>query len=632
MTHCVTRLFIVILLLALYADGKTRGNRHEPGSSGEVSRRSSAAEIEARFRPHLEQRVNDRRGERPRRPARDEFLVLMRAWDELSGDFQALYKEATAIPADYEYFISPGGKFRIFYTTTGINSVDTANTFHYGEGDRWNIRYYTPNYTPDGKGIPDYISEAAFALDSSWSMMVDRFGFSEPLAAPGPDGSTKYYNVLITYMDDGFYGETIFQGRNPGTDRGFLSYIEVNSDWSDWSDYGYDERPLDALRVTCVHEIFHAVQYSMVWNVRQNVFLDDFPLGWTEGSAVLMEDIAFPEVKDYLQYVGGYFSNPRRTMLLLNDVISIYLNSILFKYLYERTNPDSGDIAFIKKMYDNNSAARDKPFHENLELVSKSQTGKTWAEVLNGFHAESYFTGNRRRAGIFITDSERMGVWRIDSSNQSPRRTVRPYGADFFWYSPRPHHPGELEFSFSGQTESSVSAAGGKTWALSALVFEQNGSAAIRPISVNQNGEGKFTLEQWHDKSGVLLIATNGSPERSREITVRLEGVEDITDPKNVPLNIFPNIVSLRRADTVRIAGTGVSDIKIYTIDGKLAGHWNSNARTSSFTKHEDYIAWIPKSASKSRLSPGTYYITASAKHPVTSKKSNKKTKIMVTP
>ncbi|MDR2729244.1 MAG: T9SS type A sorting domain-containing protein, partial [Chitinispirillales bacterium] len=490
-------------------------------------------------------------------------------------------------------------------------------TFRYGAGQECDVW----RNTPDKTGTPDYINEAAFALDSAYTMMVERFGFDEPLNAPDPNGNTDYYTVLIVKQSSILYGVTPLGGRD--SNRGFKSHIEINSDWSgrEWSDLGYNERPFDALRVTCSHELFHAVQYAVSWEVLYNVYLDDFPYGWTEGSAVLMEDIAFPEVKDYLQYIDYYFRYPA-AISMLNDRNNVYLNSILFKYLYERTNLSGSSIEFIKEMYDNNRAVKNTQFHQNLEMVSKSQTSKTWAETLNGFHAESYFTGSRAKAGKFITDSEKMRSWPIPqrSSDQPLKRTVKPYGAEFFWYTPQPNHPDELVFSFSGQVD-------GTQWALSALVIERNNSAAIVPITMNENGGGEFTLAQWHDKQGVLFIVTNGSPNTGgREITVKIENLTDTAEPQIASVKIYPNTVSLRSKKPVNITGGKISDVKIYTADGKLAGYWNSNAKTVNFTTDKDTIKWVPKSANKGALLPGTYYITA------TSQKSSKKAKIMILP
>ncbi|MDR0305236.1 MAG: hypothetical protein LBI42_00175 [Chitinispirillales bacterium] len=605
--------------------------------SHETTGHKSSLEVERKFRPYLEHRVKERRAKGRLAaavtatdfsyPAKNDFLSLWRVWDELSPEFHALYKEATAIPKDYDSFISPKKKFRVFYTTSGRDSVDITDKFCYGSGQYWNIRSDIPN------GVPDYIDEAAFALDSSYTMIVERFGFDEPLPV-AVNGSSEYYSIVIARQAPGYYGITHLDGRH--STRGWRSSIEINSDWSgsEWAGLGYDKDPYAALRVTCSHELFHAVQYATVWNVKGNVYLDDFPLGWTEGSATLMEDLAFPEVKDYLQYISQYFENPRITLLERNIFSdNLYVNSILLKYLYERTNPEDS-IGFLKSVYDNNSASRNLSFHENLEIVSQSYAGKTFAQILNGFHAESYFTGNRTQAEVFITDSPKMMKWTVPAqAPESVTRTVQPYGAEFLWYIPQLNHPNMLNISLNGQTDNSVNAAGGKTWAASALVMEQqNNKISIVPVYMEQDGKGKFTLEEWKDKKGVLIITTNASPYSDRGITVKLETGFTGAAQENVPVNIFPNVISLKSKRAVRITGSGISDVKIYAADGKLVGYWNNNIKSASFQKQDDGVEWTPISGSSGKLAPGTYFIATVSRDQQTSKNQARKIKIMIVP
>jgi len=625
MNRCLVRLLVAVLLLALSGEAKTRNYRYNDskdrrdGNYERIKRRPSAQEIERTFRPYLEERIKSREGGRRSErsldfdsPAKNDYYALMRYWDELSIEFRALYKEATNISRykDYDYFISPKGKFKILYTTSGTDSVDITDKFSYGSGQQWNERSSIPN------GVPDYIDEAAFALDSAYTMMVERFGFNKPLSAPDPNGNTDYYTVVIARQARGYYGITQLGDRD--SDRGFKSHIEINSDWSgrEWADLGYNERPLDALRVTCAHELFHAIQYAISWNVQHNVYLDDFSLGWTEGGAVLMEDIAFPEVKDYIQYVNDFFDDPADIELLGND--DWYLNGIIFKYLYEKTySVDS--IGFIKTIYDKNSAQR-KNFHENIEEVSQSEAKKTWAQLLNSFHAESYFTGNRARPQTFVADSKLMSNWRIPAPAQdSTVRTVKPYSTNFLLYEPLPHHPDTLILHLKGTT--GAGGASRAVWAASVLVMEQNGGVNIVPAQLDGSGEGSFVLADWKNRAGALLVVTNAN-RSSQRITVNL---------RSAPLSVYPNVISLKSGKPVRITGGNISDVKIYAINGRLVNQRNGTGRTQ-FIQDGDALEWKPLSSGKGRLAPGVYFVTVSYSDPVTLKKSVHKRKIMITP
>jgi hypothetical protein len=530
----------------------------------------------------------------------------MKAWDNWSPEFRALYSEAMASPSNYDHsFISPMGKFKIYYTTKDKDKVDVTDTIGYGvsgQAAEWRKRNSSPN------GVPDYIDEAALALDSAWSMLIDRFKFQNPIAAAGSD----YYPIYIKLIDD--YGMTYPNGKLPSASVGFRSYMEINSDWSD-PDWGvYKQRPYDALRVTCAHEFFHAIQYAMVWNTD----LDDFPLGWLEGSAVLMEEIAYPEINDYFQYISDFFGAPRISFFT-NDYI--YMNSILFKYLYEKTN-HSDSIGFIKTVHTNNYA-KETPFHYNIERVSESHAGKSWAEVLNGFHAESYFTGSRaRRPWAFVTDSEKMGSWAIPATSVSDveTKTVKPYSVDFFRYTPRDSQSDTLFFNIRGHVDNTVS---GKTWGASVLVMEKNDSVGIMPISMDKNGSGRFEIADWKEKSGCLLVVTNSTPNTSRNITVTIANFTDTTIPSytdTTQLSIYPNIVKINSTKPVRISGGNITEVKIYSLDGKLV--WSGKKPANGA------VEWRPDK----RMTPGAYFITTTSSNSSSNKKNTHKRKIMILP
>ncbi|GBU21829.1 hypothetical protein R80B4_01731 [Fibrobacteres bacterium R8-0-B4] len=593
----------------------------------------SAADLEARLRPVLEERAAFRHGGdggakkasaspsagNPSISQRDIF-ALMKAWNSLSPEFRALYDEATAIPRGYSRYISPGGNFNVFYTTTGANSVSLVDTVGYGaagQPDKWRDKSSGAN------GIPDYVDEAAFALDSAWSMEVERFGFPKPKAAPDPDGSTDRYSVLIIKSDD--YGVTYPTARASSTTQyGFASYIEVNGNWSghEWAGLGYDKRPYDALHVTCAHEFFHSIQYSMVWTID----LDNLRYGWLEGSAVLMEELAFPDINDYLQYLTSYFSNPRIPLLSDNDNY-VYMNSIVLKYLYEKAIPGGGNIGIVKAVHDNNLAQRNISFHLNITKSVSEQAGREWALVLNGFHAESYFTGTRARPWAFVSDAGLMSAWRTPASAPADTSAnIGSYSVGLFMYTPQPGHGDTLVLSITGQNDA---AAGGATWGMSAITTDGGGEGIV-PITVDARGYGRLELAGWSGKSSCLLVATNAG-QSTRRVTVKIGEAEP-----NAVLRISPNKVNLRKSNSISIAGGDISEATIVSLNGKIVDRWSAAGKAagggSAFKTNPDgSLEWSPAMLRR-RTVPGVYFITAASVDPYTGKKSALRRKIMLLP
>ena len=72
-------------------------------------------------------------------------------------------------------YISPGKHFEVYYSPSPIKSFLQNDNYGFDTLNNWRQKISAPN------GIPDYVDEIAWALDSSWSIEVDRFGFQEPI-------------------------------------------------------------------------------------------------------------------------------------------------------------------------------------------------------------------------------------------------------------------------------------------------------------------------------------------------------------------------------------------------------------------------------------------------------------------
>ncbi len=390
-----------------FLQGKTRGIIIE---NAHPSRKYSTAELrqfEARMTSFLESRRSRRHRHRAymkpvHRPSEQSLLFLAKEWDHLSPEFRTLYKEASRLPDSFKRFESPGGHFEILYTTTGINGVDPADTYGYGTTD-WRKRREDPN------GVPDYVDETAFALDSSWSMEIDRFGFVAPPIHKTELYTSDRYKVVIESQEESYYALTYLHDRVE--QRGFKSSISLRNSWegSEWSDLGYDKDPISGIRVTCAHEFFHAIQYGMSWDVQSDIFLDHFPYSWTEGAAVSMEELAFDSIDDYHQYASSYFNKPEAISFFSHSTMSgiVYTNSILFLYLYGHS-VQGGGIDLVRTMMFSNYSAQ-LPFHQNLYTVAQ-QMGHPWRALLHNFHIASLYCGENADSTRFIPDASSFSI------------------------------------------------------------------------------------------------------------------------------------------------------------------------------------------------------------------------------
>ena len=195
---------------------------------------------------------------------------------------------------DMQVYESESGRFRLFYTTEGPDSVWTEET---GIGE---------------PGVPDYIILAAQYADSSYRHQVERLGYTDPLNSTRCEPAIGEQIEILFYDIPEISGKKVYGYFNPNTPSRF----SVNSTFSDSLFHRNDDYEiiagipgiLGALKVTIAHELKHVIQYAT------NCFDgNEINVHWKEMDATMMENVVFPNVNDYYNYIGGtagIFGNP----------------------------------------------------------------------------------------------------------------------------------------------------------------------------------------------------------------------------------------------------------------------------------------------------------------------------------
>jgi hypothetical protein len=180
---------------------------------------------------------------------------------DLLNSFQANQTASDTIPV-FEY-LSKSGKFRLEYTLEGTHAV--------------------PSDDKTESGVPDYVEMAAVYADSSWNYLVGTLGFPDPVLSSAP--------YLIRFRKANYYGRNIALGNT--------TLIEVHSNFNGFpQNLDPDGHQLGALKATVAHELKHAIQY-----VTNRWRGDAGSSKWVELDATMTEDVVYPTVKDYLNYL-----------------------------------------------------------------------------------------------------------------------------------------------------------------------------------------------------------------------------------------------------------------------------------------------------------------------------------------
>ena len=269
--------------------------------------------------------------------------------------------------------LSPSGYFRVHYSVGGFDAVDLTDE--------------------DGNDIPDYIDLAAVALDSAWRLQIDVLGYDEPPSDNGVGGGNEYDVYVVEMRGTKKYGSTHaerFGSTSP-------SYMRIDNNYTD-ADYGQvsacfgaaGTRELDALNVSTAHEFFHAVQFGYYHGTDGQ--------WWEEASSTWMEDVAYPEADDYLQYVCDFILAPDRSLdsgSAFSAGTRIYGASIFAHFLDQRYHRD-----FIRAIWEEHRR-RASASTDNFDRALRDASRGGLADVASEFALWNYFTGIRHRDGFY---------------------------------------------------------------------------------------------------------------------------------------------------------------------------------------------------------------------------------------
>jgi len=169
---------------------------------------------------------------------------------------------------------APSHLFRLNYQVSGSNAVPPADD--------------------NANGVPDYVELVAEYMDYSLDYECNTLGFSMP-----PFQADAAYMTVTLQNLDGIYGYTQPVGYPTG-----MTHIVLDNDFVGYApNDDPDGNELGAAKVTAAHEFKHSTQYvGSNWSEG----------GWNEVDATWAEEIVYPMVNDYLNYLpfGSPISSP----------------------------------------------------------------------------------------------------------------------------------------------------------------------------------------------------------------------------------------------------------------------------------------------------------------------------------
>ncbi len=285
-------------------------------------------------------------GDPASQPATDATMTLLElseSVDDLSGRQRRTAERILARPT------SSGPSSPWFETGYGVKEQTPDCSFAH-------VCVHHVSTTADASDAK-WVRTTGAVAEHVWSTIVGGLGYRAPLKdgrVRGDHGPNPKLDIYLTDLGtQGIYGYCTSEdnGRPYRTDPG---YCVLDNDYAA-SQYGARTKPLDVLKVTAAHELFHAVQFGYDW--REDAWV-------MEGTAAWMEEQVYDAINDNRQYLrGSQLTNPG-IPLDDPDSGSGYGSWLFFQYLSERHGA-----GIVRAMWDRLDAAPGAPDQYSAQAV-----------------------------------------------------------------------------------------------------------------------------------------------------------------------------------------------------------------------------------------------------------------------
>lgn len=262
-------------------------------------------------------------------------------------------------PSTQKTLITPSGRFKIHYDTTGNDAV-TYSVF-----------------------------ELANAIDSVYNFEVNYMGFP-PAPSDLNGGGDDLFDIYIQNLGS-TYGYTELE--YPLGDQHFTSFMVIENSFHE---DGFYTKGIDAARVTVAHEYHHAIQIG-------NYLFKETDIWFHELTSTSMEEFVFDSVNDYYGYISDFFNTPYKIFTNHNG----YSQAIWNLYLMKIFDNDFSILVNQWNYLKNFSA---------LESIGNSiqDKGKSFRSVFSEFFIYNYYTGYRSRPDEFYEEGSNYPLIRIE--------------------------------------------------------------------------------------------------------------------------------------------------------------------------------------------------------------------------
>ena len=285
---------------------------------------------------------------------------LKRDWDQLLPETRKVLAKQLAAPAlsGEAISISPSGRFRIHYATSGTDAATTEYISTVGQVfDSVAASYLISGWVqpPTAGGAPYDIYVRNLAAQSYYGLTTS----TTATAAP-------YANSYASFIEiDNNFTDTVYQNAIGGT-------------------ASIAQKALMSLQITAAHEFHHAIQYGY------NYYFD---IWYAESVSTWQEDELYPDVNQLYNYLPAWLSN---STLSLDIAASTSTGGGYGRWLLNRHLAEQYGTGVVKAAWDrlaglSSSGGADIPMAPVLDgQLSSAAYGSSLGAELTAFAKRAY--------------------------------------------------------------------------------------------------------------------------------------------------------------------------------------------------------------------------------------------------
>jgi hypothetical protein len=425
---------------------------------------------------------------------------LSRDWIKLEAATQKILAKKLAAPVlsgGGTYLTSPSGKFRIHYTTTGVDAV--------------------PSFS--------WVQTVAQTFDDVANAYTTR-GWR-----PAPTISAAPYDVYLRELStQRIYGVTTSEQSIPSTGfaSAYSSFMEIDNNFTDSIFTNANRGPYSAiqsLQITAAHEYHHAIQYGY------NYYFD---VWYAEATSTWMEDELYDGVNQLYNYLPAWFNNSTKALDLAvgSDATTSgagYSRWIFNRYLAEQHGIDTVRAAW-EKLAGVASTGGDIVMTPVLDSVLTGSYSTSLGTDFFGF-AKRVYTSDWSSESVSHPQEINLihtytPTTTVNSYPENSTRTLDHYAFAFYKFTPT-------------ATVLTLSLALNKTSGIKTALFKKT-SGTISEIVANSDGSytvfGFGSLNAASDE--VVLLVVNNTSVDNHQASLSTNGTTAaVNEPSTKPVS-----------------------------------------------------------------------------------------------